>query len=106
MTIQPNESAESVAIRTQRRILMQRLNAAFPARMFVKTLWQHAVYVEPTYEKSMFVKDVFYLQKKGYIEIHTNCLNEGCDLLDRFIMLTAEGKEIAEQTMTDPAMKI
>ena len=106
MTNYPNESAESIAIRTQRRILMIRLNAAFAAKMYIKTLWDNAVFNEPTYERAMFIKDLFYLQKKGYVEITENILDEGCKIDKRFIVLTAEGKEIAEQTMTDPAMKI
>jgi len=106
MNNHPNESAESLAIRTQRRILMQSLNSSFPAKTFIKSLFRNAIYVEPTYEKSMFIKDVFYLEKKGYVEISENCLTEGGPLFDRFILLTASGKEIAEQTMIDPAMKI
>ena len=106
MTNQPNESAESIAIRTQRRILMQCLNTLFPRKAFIKTLWWAAIYIEPTYERAMFIKDIFYLEKKGYVRITENTLNEGCKLDDRFILLTAEGKEIAERTMDDPAMKI
>jgi hypothetical protein len=106
MAVKPNQSAESVAIRTARRILMQSLNSSFPAKTYVKTLWGNAIYIEPTYDKEMFVKDIFYLQKKGYLELTENVLTQGSKLFDKFILLTAEGKEIAEQTMSDPALEL
>jgi hypothetical protein len=106
MVMQPNESAESIAIRTQRRILMQSLNILFPRKALILTLWNNAIYVEPTYERELFIKDIFYLQKKGYIEITTNPMKTSSKLDEKYILLTAEGKEIAEQTMTDPALKI
>jgi hypothetical protein len=106
MVMHPTESAESISIRTQRRILMQSLNILFPRKALIQTLWNNAVYVEPTYERELFIKDIFYLEKKGYVEITCNPMQTPRSLNDKYIVLTAEGKEIAEQTMMDPALKI
>ena len=106
MTAKPSESAESKAIRTIRHILMQCLNQSYPAKQYVRTLFENAIYIEPTYEKANFIKDIFYFQDKGYVKITENVLTKGSKLFDRFIVLTAPGKEIAEKTMTDDAMEI
>ncbi|MCE5184944.1 MAG: hypothetical protein LLF76_02320 [Planctomycetaceae bacterium] len=106
MGIEPGSNEQADQIRTVRRIIMQRLNQAFPARMLVGTLFKHAIYIEPSYEKKNFVKDLFYLEKKGYLEFPDNIFNRGAELMDKLIVLTAEGKEIAEQTMVDEAMKL
>jgi hypothetical protein len=106
MNNRPNASSQSIAIRTVRRILMQLLNHSYPAKQYVHTLFNNAIYIEPTYEKAMFVKDLFYLQDKGYLKVIENVMEKGSELMDRYIVLTAAGKEIAEQTMIDPAMEI
>lgn len=106
MGIKPGNNGQAEQIRTIRRIIMQRLNQSFPSRMLVSTLFKHAIYIEPTYEKRNYVKDLYYLEKKGYLEFPENILNKGAELMDRLIVLTATGKEIAEQTMVDDAMEI
>lgn len=106
MSIKPGTSQQAELIRTVRRILLQLLNHAYPAKQYVKSLFNKAIYIEPTYDKGMFIKDIFYLQQKGYLTISENCLTRGSELFERFIVLTAQGKEIAEQTMIDEAMEI
>jgi hypothetical protein len=106
MGIKPGNSQQAEQIRTVRRILMQCLNRSYPAKQFVKTLFNKAIYIEPTYEKAAFVKDIFYLQDKGYLRISENVLTVGSDLMDRFVVLMADGKEIADKTMIDEAMEL
>jgi hypothetical protein len=106
MTVKPGQSPQAEQIKTVRRILMQLLNHSFPARMLVSTLFKNTIYIEPTYDESLFVKDLFYFEKKGYIEFPENILNRGKTLMEKLIVLTAVGKEIAEQTMVDEAMEI
>jgi hypothetical protein len=99
-------SADSILIRQRRRIVMQALNSFFPTRVYAGTVWRVVIGIDPDYEKSLFIKDVFYLQKKGYVELVINPLTNSGKFEEKFVLLTAEGKEIAEQTMIDPALKI
>jgi hypothetical protein len=106
MAIKPGSGHQAEQIRTVRRILMQCLNQSYPAKQFVKTLFNKAIYIEPTYDKGLFVKDIFYLQDKGYLRITENILMHGCELFEKFIVLSADGKEVADQTMVDEALEI
>jgi hypothetical protein len=103
---QPNLNPDSIRIRELRRMIMQSLNTLFPSKAYVRTLWRIVIGIEPTYDKSMFVKDVFYLQAKGYVALTKSPLAENGKVEEQFILLTASGKEIAEQTMSDPALEI
>jgi hypothetical protein len=106
MSVKPGNSQEAEQIKTVLRILMQCLNQSYPSKQFVKTLFNKAIYIEPTYDRVLFVKDIHYLLGKGYVEVTGNCLIKGIELFELLIVLTPAGKEIAMQTMIDEAMAI
>lgn len=102
----PSLSAQAILIRQLRRNVMMALNMLYPTKVLVGTLYRAVVGIEPTYEKALFVKDVFYLKDKGYVLLTSNPMKPAGKVEQDYIVLTAAGKEIAEQTMIDPAMEI
>lgn len=95
---------EVIKIKQQRRMLLTNLNLFYPTPVLLTTLWR-TVCDDPTYERALYQKDIVYFHQKGYIEYRGGPL--ASDEFDKkLVRLTAKGKEIAEQTMTDEALEI
>ena len=97
-------NAESILIKQQRRMLLNNLNLFYPTPVELRTLWR-TVCEDETYEKALYKKDIAYFKQKGYIEFRGGPLASD-DFDKKVVLLTARGKEIAEKTMTDPALEI
>ena len=106
MAIEKNMSAESLAIRTQRRTILTALNQCYDVKLYIESVWLVVLFNEPSAEQTLFKRDILYLEMKGYVKITEGLFMKGCPFLKRFIQLTASGKEIAEETMKDPALEI
>jgi hypothetical protein len=106
MDNKPVMSAESIAIRTQRCQILRALNECFDVKVFIKSIWRAVLINNHHAEETLFKRDLLYLEKKGYLEITEDMFCKGGPFMDRLIQLTAEGKEVAEQTMNDPALEI
>ncbi len=97
-------NTESIVIKQQRRTLLTNLNLFYPTPVELRTLWR-TVCDDPTYERALYKKDIVYFDQKGYIGFRGGPL--ASDEFDKkLVLLTAKGKEIAERTMTDPALEI
>jgi hypothetical protein len=98
-------SIEAVRIKEQRKRVLTNLNLFYPSPVQIATLWR-TLCDDPAYEYALYRKDIIYFQQKGWIEYVDDKIG-GADTFDRkVVLLTAKGKEIAEQTMTDEALEI
>lgn len=98
--------SERIRIIESRKRLLQYLDMMYPSPMKTETLYESILYVAPDYEPTLYRKDVYYLRDKGYIEFVDEKIGGFKDFEKKVIKLTAEGKEIAERTLTDPALEI
>ena len=96
---------EAIKIKQQRRMLLTNLNLFYPTPVLLTTLWR-TVCDDPTYERALYQKDMVYFHQKGYIEYIDDKLGGADTFMKKVVRLTAKGKEIAEQTMTDEALEI
>jgi len=89
-----------------RIIILNSLNRLYPTPLMVGTLYRVMCGFDEHYDFSLLQKDVTYLKQKGYIEYIDDRLGSADRFADKCIGLTAEGKEIADRTQTDPALEI
>jgi len=99
------DHAEPLKIKLARRMMLNNLNILYPTPVMLRTLFRTLITVDPTYDESLFIKDVTYLLQKGYVQFINNPL-AGDKYKDHLAQLTASGKEIAERTATDSALEI
>jgi len=97
---------DAIKIKQQRRQLLTNLDLFYPTPVRLDSLYRTVCHIDPNYEMALFKKDVNYLQDKGYIEFVDDLLGGADTFEKKVIKLTAEGKEIAERTQTDPALEI
>jgi len=95
--------AEGIRIQEHRKRLLTNLNLFYPTPVKVSTVWR-TVCDDPTYERALYDKDIHYFCQKQWVEMRADKLGVARTMDDRLILLTARGKEIAEQTMTDEAL--
>ncbi len=89
-----------------RRLILDALNALYPTPMRCDSLFRVILGIDCTYQKELARKDIAYLEDKGYVRVARNKLDMGNSWDSQMITLSAEGKEIADQIMTDPALEI
>lgn len=100
-----SKKLEAVKIKQTRGRLLTNLNLFHPSPVQLATLYR-TVCDDPTYSFALFQKDIVYFQQKGYIEFVDDKLGGADSFEKKVCLLTAAGKEIAEGTMTDPALEI
>ncbi len=96
---------EAIKIKQVRKAILQNLNMMYPTGLQLDSLYRTVLYIDLTYDESLFAKDVTYLHEKGYIEFVDDKIG-GMPFRKKVARLTPEGKEIAERTQTDPALEI
>ncbi len=96
---------EAVKIKMQRRMLLTALNLLYESPVLIESLWR-TVCDDPSYERPLFKKDIFYFHQKGWLEFIDDKLGGADTFMEKVVRLTAKGKEIAERTMTDEALEI
>lgn len=101
-------SENKVKIVLHRRAILTNLNLLYPTAVRLDSLYRTVCGYDPTYGKDLFAKDVCYFSDKRWIEFLDAAMGGAGQnqFLSRVIKLTADGKEIAEQTMTDPALEL
>lgn len=97
-------TAEAILIKQQRRLLLDNLNGFDPSPVECRSLYRTAC-SDPRYTKAFFEKDIYYFVRKGWLEFRGGPLASD-EFSKKLVRLTARGKEIAEQTMTDEALEI
>lgn len=99
------DSADTIRIKQTRRLLLTNLEQFYPTPVRLDTLFRTAC-IDPTYDFSLFTKDITYLHDKGYIHYIDDVLGGAVKFEHKVIKLTAEGKEIADRTRIDDALEI
>jgi hypothetical protein len=99
-------NADKVKIVANRRALLSNLNLFYPTAVSIESLYRTVCGYDPTYGKDLFVKDIVYFGDKGWLVFVDEALGGGGRFMSRIIRLSAAGKEVAEKTITDPAMEI
>ena len=94
-----------IKIKQQRGFLLTNLNLFYPSPVRLDTLYR-TVCGDPTYEESLFHKDIMYFIQKNYIYFIDDRLGGAAEFCRKVVRLTDKGKEVAEGTMTDPALEI
>lgn len=97
---------EPTKIKQMRILILANLNRLYPTPLQVRTLFKVLVGFDENYDRSLLAKDLNYLKQKGYIEFIDDQIGGSPSFEMKFAGLTAEGKEIADRTQTDPALEI
>jgi hypothetical protein len=97
---------EATKIKQQRRTLLTIMDLFYPSPVRLDSLYRSAIHIDPTYEWTVFRKDVYYFKDKRYIDFVDDQLGGAPEFESKVAKLTAEGKEIAERTQIDPALEI
>jgi len=100
-----NSDIEKIKIKQIRGRLLTNLNLFYPDAVTLLSLYR-TVCDSPTYSRALFEKDIMYFKQKDYIEFIDDKLGGAKDFYGKVTRLTAKGKEVAEGTMTDPALEI
>ena len=101
----PNK-IEAIKIKQQRRQLLTNLDLFYPSPTRLDTLYRTVCHIDPSYEWPIYQKDIHYFNDKGWIIFVDDALGGMNTFEAKVVRLTAEGKEIAERTQTDPALEI
>jgi hypothetical protein len=97
-----------IKIVLHRRAILTNLNLLYPTAIRLDTLYRTVCGYDPTYGKDLFNKDICYFVDKGWISYVDSAIGGigQQQFMSHVIKLTADGKEIAEQTMSDPALEL
>ncbi len=97
---------DAVKIKYIRKRLLMNLNILYPSPISVESLYRTVCHFDPTYDFSLYQKDIIYFKDKGWIEYIDDKLGGYGDFRKKIIKLIAKGKEIAEGTDKDQALEI
>jgi hypothetical protein len=97
---------EPTKIKQMRTFILGNLNRVYPTPLQVRTLFKVITGFDEIYDMSLLAKDLTYLKQKDYIEYIDEQIGGAPNFEDKFVGLTAEGKEIADRTQIDPALEI
>lgn len=100
----PNK-LDAVKIKQQRGRVLTNLNLFHPSPVKIDSLYR-TLCDDPGYDRSRYQKDIVYFNQKGWVEFIDELIGGAAHFEDKVVRLTASGKEIAEGTMTDPALEI
>lgn len=98
--------ADVIKIKIARQRILQCLNMMYPTSLQLATIFNAICYTSPDYELALFRKDIHYLADKGWLKFIDEKIGGFPEFQKKVVGLTAEGKEIAEKTQTDPALEI
>lgn len=101
-----SKDPEAVKIMQMRLMILSNLNRLYPTPIQISTLYNVMCGFDENYDLSLLQKDVTYLKQKDYIEYIDEKIGGFPAFRDKYIGLTAEGKEIADKTQTDDALEI
>jgi hypothetical protein len=97
---------DAFRIKQSRKRLLTNLNILYPSPITTGELYRTVCHLDPTYDFSLFQKDIIYFSDKGWLEFIDDRLGGFDEFRKKVIKLTAEGKEISEGTKMDKALEI
>lgn len=102
-----NQDPLAVRIKQARRLILSNLNRVYPTPLQVRTLYRVMCTFDENYSLDLMEKDVVYLKQKKYLSYVDEAIGGiGGGFENKFLGLTAAGKEIADRTQTDKALEI
>ena len=101
-----SSKTNAVKLKQVRQLILGNLNRLYPTPLQVRTLYRVMCSFDENYDTSLLKKDLTYLKDKGYIKYVDEVLGGSESFERKCVGLTAEGKEIADRTQTDPALEI
>lgn len=93
-------------IKQQRRSLLNNLNLLYPVPFQTQTIWRTVCGYDASYDYSNYKRDLAYFRDKGWLRFVDEVIGGANSFEEKVVVLTASGKEIAERTMSDPALEI
>lgn len=96
----------AIKIKQSRKRLLTNLNILYPSAISAGELYRTVCHLDPTYDFSLFQKDIIYFVDKGWLEFIDDKIGGYDEFRKKIIKLTAEGKEISEGTKIDEALEI
>ena len=96
-------------IREQRNLLLSNLSACWPGSLAGEPLYRVMLGVFPAYPKMHCIKDLFYLEAKGYVvrkSPRTGKVAPDCEWKGAMWAVTPAGNEVAERLIDDPAFAV
>lgn len=97
---------DAFKIKQSRKRLLTNLNILYPSGISTGELYRTVIHLDPTYDFTLFEKDIIYFKDKGWLEFIDDKIGGFDEFRKKVIKLTAEGKEIAEGTNIDEALEI
>jgi len=95
-----------VKIKQMRVFILFNLDRLYPSPLQVGSLYNVLVGFDEGYDIDLLAKDLAYLKEKGYVRYVDEAIGGADGFRNKYIKLTAEGKEIADRTQTDKALEI
>ena len=93
-------------IKQMRVFILFNLDRLYPTPLQVGSLYKVLCGFDENYDFSLLQKDMAYLKEKGYVEYVDEAIGGADSFKNKYVKLTAEGKEIADNTQTDKALEI
>lgn len=100
------KDAHTIKMQQVRIAILNNLNRLYPQPLMVKSLYRVLCGFDEHYSISLIQKDLTYLKQKGYVEYIDEKIGGMGEFANKFVGLTADGKEIADGTDTDSALEI
>ena len=100
------DTPQSIIIKQMRRQILRNLDRVYPSGLTILFLYQTVCAVDEFDDTELLRKDIAYLKEKGYLGFIDEAIGGADSFNEKVVKLTAEGKEIAERTQTDPALEI
>jgi len=102
------KTLRNLKIQRDRRHVVATLNMIFPGYMDGEELYRTVLDMNPEYTRSFLAKDLHYLRDKGYL---THRRRDGTDepgitIRECQFKLTADGTDVANKFVDDPALDI
>ena len=103
-----DDEARALEIRECRNLLLDTLRAVYPGSLSGETLYRIMLGSFPEYTRSYCVKDLYYLEQKGYVHRKglTGKLDRSVAWCSAKWSLTASGNEVANKLINDPALEV
>lgn len=97
--------ADVALIRIQRGRVLANLAEWYGTPVLLDSLWRTVCW-DTNYDAQRYRRDITYLHEKGLVRFVDEAIGGERNWWHKVVTLTAQGKEIAEGTATDPALEI
>lgn len=97
---------QAVKMQQVRMMILNNLNRLYPQPLMVRSLFRVLIGFDEHYSMQLLQKDLTYLKQKGYVEFIDEKIGGMNEFANKYVGLTADGKEISDGTDTDKALEI